>query len=535
MSGNTSDNEKNEGVAKDVVKVSDNNVDPNAPVESEQVYQFDDSRKLGVTSAVLLIINKMIGTGIFSTPSGIFVNTGSVGVSLMLWVLGGVITFCGLSVWLEFGLAIPRSGGEKNYLERVYRRPRLLASCMFAAQMVLLGFSSGNSLSFGRYVLFASGQQTADTWTARGIGVVCVTFCCLIHALLPKWGIRIFNFLGIFKVIILTFIVFSGFAALAGRRRVPDPGNFDNAFAIETTEDYGGGGAYAYATSLLRIIYSFKGWESANYVASEISNPRKTLRIAAPLAIGGVTILYILANVAYFSAIPKQQMATSEALVAGVFFRNVFGGVAGSRALPSFVAASNLGCVMAVSFAHSRVYQEFAKEGILPFSRFFASNKPFNAPAACLALHWAVSVTVLLAPPPGPAYNFLVDLYTYPGSWVNAAVCLGLLYLQYNKKKQWASPFHSYLPFTVFYFLVNAFLAFAPFIPPTSGPTASGYYFAIFSCVGVGVLLLGALWRYWFMEWFPKIRGHRIEAEHFVSEETGEERVRYRKVYAKDL
>jgi amino acid transporter len=47
--------------------------------------------------------------------------TGSVGISLMLWVIGGLLTLCGISVFLEFGLAIPRSGGEKNYLERVYR------------------------------------------------------------------------------------------------------------------------------------------------------------------------------------------------------------------------------------------------------------------------------------------------------------------------------------------------------------------------------------------------------------------------------
>jgi len=51
-------------------------------------YQYDDSRKIGVTGAVFLILNKMIGTGIFSTPSGIFAVTGSVGVSLMLWVIG---------------------------------------------------------------------------------------------------------------------------------------------------------------------------------------------------------------------------------------------------------------------------------------------------------------------------------------------------------------------------------------------------------------------------------------------------------------
>lgn len=43
----------------------------------------------------------------------------------MLWVIGGILTLCGISVFLEFGLAIPRSGGEKNYLERVYRESPL--------------------------------------------------------------------------------------------------------------------------------------------------------------------------------------------------------------------------------------------------------------------------------------------------------------------------------------------------------------------------------------------------------------------------
>lgn len=89
-----------------------------------QVFEYDDSRKLGVTSSVFLILNKMIGTGsgysqrglrsycsftdpsfaVFSTPSGIFKATGSVGVSIILWVVGGIITFSGLSVYLEFGL-----------------------------------------------------------------------------------------------------------------------------------------------------------------------------------------------------------------------------------------------------------------------------------------------------------------------------------------------------------------------------------------------------------------------------------------------
>ncbi|KAJ4285937.1 hypothetical protein N0V88_008212 [Collariella sp. IMI 366227] len=247
----------------------------------ENKYAYDDSRKLGITGAVFLILNKMIGTGIFSTPSSIFAATGSVGVSLMLWVIGGLLTFCGLSVWLEFGLAIPRSGGEKNYLERIYRHPRYLATC------------------------------------------------------------------------------------------VP--------FRIESGEGYGGGGAYAYSNALLNIVYSYKGWENANYVLGEIRDPRRTLTIAAPLAVGGVTILYVLANVAYFAAIPKADLATSEVIVAGLFFKNVFGDSAGARSLPAFVALSNLGNVLAVSFAHARLNQELGKEGLLPLSRVWGSNKPFNS------------------------------------------------------------------------------------------------------------------------------------------------------------
>lgn len=57
-------------------------------VQEENTYAYDDSRKLGITGAVFLILNKMIGTGIFSTPSSIFAATGSVGISLMLWVIG---------------------------------------------------------------------------------------------------------------------------------------------------------------------------------------------------------------------------------------------------------------------------------------------------------------------------------------------------------------------------------------------------------------------------------------------------------------
>jgi amino acid transporter len=253
-----------------------------------------------------------------------------------------------------------------------------------------------------------------------------------------------------------------------------------------------------------------------------------------PLAVGGVTILYILANVAYFAAIPKSDLANSEVIVAGLFFRNVFGDSAGVRSLPAFVALSNLGNVLAVSFAHSRLNQEFAKEGLLPFSRFWASIKPFNAPASALLLHWLVTVIILVAPPAGPAYNFIVDLYTYPGAWINGFVAAGLIYLQYKKSENWNSPFHTFLPVTVLYLLANIFLAIVPFIPPNGGTDPDGYPYFVFPIVGVGVLLLGAFYWYLWTRVWPKIGGYRIVADRFVSDVDGHEVVRYKKISIKD-
>jgi hypothetical protein len=144
-------------------------------------------------------------------------------------------------------------------------------------------------------------------------------------------------------------------------------------------------------------------------------------------------------------------------------------------------------------------------------------------------LHWIITVIVLIAPPPGPAYNFIVDLYTYPGAWINAFVGAGLIYLQWKKSENWSSPWHTYLPVSVVYLLSNVFLALVPFIPPVGDWDAEGYPYFVFPVVGVGVLLLGVVyWVCWTKIW-PAIGGYRIEAQRVVGDD-GEEVVRYIRV-----
>ena len=71
-------------------------------------------RNLGWTSAYILIISRVIGSGIFATPGAIVRSVGSVGITLVLWIVGAIVSWFGLAVTLEYGCMLPRSGGKHS-------------------------------------------------------------------------------------------------------------------------------------------------------------------------------------------------------------------------------------------------------------------------------------------------------------------------------------------------------------------------------------------------------------------------------------
>jgi amino acid transporter len=73
------------------------------------------------------------------------------------------------------------------------------------------------------------------------------------------------------------------------------------------------------------------------------------------------------------------------------------------------VALSTLGNTLALLFAQGRLVQELGREGVLPWSSFFASDLPFNNPMVGLSVHWAVCSAYILATPPGDAYLFVLS------------------------------------------------------------------------------------------------------------------------------
>lgn len=517
--------------------------------------------KLGTLSCISLITNKMIGTGLFSTPSIIYKYcNGNVAIFLSLWVIGAIITLSGLLIYLEYALKLPfRNGGEKNYLLRVFQYPKGLSGCIYAFQIVFLGFSSGNSFAFGKYLWYAiSGDQSSQhDWPAKLIGVGCITLCTYLHIKWPNQGTALFNFLGMFKIFILCLIVGIGFLVGIGLVNIPQT-------PVEYTPDLTENSLYSVAVALLEVVYSFKGWENVNYVLQELEDPYRALTFVAPISVIQVTILYFLVVVSYLIVIPKQELLSSGVLIAGIFFNKVFGESLTLRLLPVLISFLTLGNVMVVSFAHSHVNKELAHENYLPFSHYFEDINH------SLLLHWFISVLILVGPPSSEIYEFVVNLYIYPGTWINLAITIGIIYLKWNSEKEhWnassqsrvgetlpdevapietvspiedvtsdtnltsSSSIHSYnaasdnasdYSYTEFdllllqashlgskvhktfsapwicicvFFCANLFLAVFPFVPPPSNSwNQKSIPYWCFPVVGTGCLLLGALFFY---------------------------------------
>ncbi|PWN49405.1 amino acid transporter [Violaceomyces palustris] len=487
-----------------------------APVEAISAL----GQQVGWVTVVALNFSQMIGTGIFSTPGSIAKSLGSVGASLLVWVIGIVISFAGLAVYTEFASYYPnRAGAEVVYLEKAYPRPRYLLTVTFAFQTVLLSFSSSNCIVFATYVLRACGAPETE-WREKSLAVGAMAFACLVILLSTKWSLRVSNALSYLKVIILTFVAISGLVVLAGGTKVKGVRDHNFHDAFRGTSKSGN----AWAQAVVKIVFSFAGWNNANNVLNEIPNPVRTIKIWSPISLSIVSVLYILAGVAYFSAIPLEEIKSSKTLTAALYFEKVFGTTAGAKVLPALVAVSAMGNIIAVAIGQSRVLREVGRQGVLPYPSLWSSTKPFGTPLFPLVVKFTLTAIMILAPPFGDAFNFVVDLASYPSQFFNLLMVLGLFRIRYWRKRNDRDSeveggseeiYKAWDVALITYALVALFLLIAPWLPPAGGAKGGdvSFWYATYCAVGIAVILVCFLYYLVRFVLIPRARGYRWQDE----------------------
>ncbi|OAQ63949.1 high affinity methionine permease [Purpureocillium lilacinum] len=480
-----------------------------APVESTSPLGYH----VGSLTIIFLNVNQMIGTGIFSVPGSILKATGSVGLSLIYWSIGAVMAFAGFGVYLEYASYFPnRSGSEVVYLEQAYPRPRFFLPIAFAVQSVVLSFSSSNAVVLSRYLWRIAGQTPTD-WQMKGVAIAAYTLaviCVIAHNKYSLWAV---NVLGALKILTLIFISITGFVVLGGHvSRVSHPGhNFQNSFQGTTNS------GNDLATALVSIVFSYTGYSNAFNVVNEIKNPIPTIKRHGLLSILVVAVLYVLCNIAYFAAVDKAEFSASKEIAASIFFRTVFGKGGAETALNVLVLLSAYGNLLAVLVGQSRLIREIGRQGVLPFTPFWVSTKPFGTPLGPYVLKWAMTFVMIAAPPAGDAFTFVVSLKTYPEAMFHFALAIGLWLVRRRRSRNKFPPsqFRVWDGFLIFFNLIQVYILVMPWWPPKGGIYAGdvSFFYATYCITGIGVMILCGIYYVLWMYLIPRWRKYKIRTE----------------------
>lgn len=191
----------------------------------------------------------------------------------------------GTLMYVEYGLtiprrrmagavqAVPRSGGELNYLKFLAKHPKYMAICMFGFIFVVVGNSAANCVSFAVHCLAAAGINKPHMGVVQGIALGTAWLVTLLHALGRMFGVHLNSAFAVTKVSMLIMIIILGFMVLNNHTEHlhRDPTSYKNldsktSFKDLETEDHARGFAAAY----LNIIFTCGGWNQANYVCAAL-------------------------------------------------------------------------------------------------------------------------------------------------------------------------------------------------------------------------------------------------------------------------
>ena len=334
-----------------------------------------DFRKVGLITCTALAMANMIGTGVFTSLGFQVQALHSPFLILLVWLLGGVVAFCGALSYAELSAALPRSGGEYNFLSAIYH-PAIGFMSGFVSLAV--GFSAPIALS-----AMALGQYLTAAWpgvSATSVSVIVVLLLAAMHSLTVRASGNFQVVITALKVALICSFIAMGFHLGGPLFFVPQKGDFGLALSGP------------FAISLMFVLYSYSGWNAASYIIGEVRNPQRMVPGALLLATIIVTILYVLLNAVFLASGPADAFA-GKIEVGEIAARNLLG-EQGGRLMAALISGGLISSVSAMTWAGPRVAQAVGRD--FPALRFFARTSPGGVPRVAIAIQ-TLLVLIMLA------------------------------------------------------------------------------------------------------------------------------------------
>ena len=404
---------------------------------------------LGLTSATMLVMGSMIGSGIFIVSAEIAREVNSPALLIGAWAVTGFMTVVGALCYGELAAMMPRAGGQYVYLREALGP---LWGFLYGWTLFLViqtGTIAAVGVAFGKFlgVFFPSissanwilhfwrvppihvgsmvlGNMDVGLNTQNLMAILVVVALSLINVFGIRTGAMIQNVFTAAKVSALFGLVLLGI--ILGRNGQALAANFQGNFwrnaGLSAMHNLGGGVVVGTLTVLavaqVGSLFAADAWNNVTFTAGEVKHPSRNLPLSLAIGTGLVIALYIACNFVYLCVLPLQGAPgaattfergisyATEDRVGTAVMTQLFGS-AGGGLMAAAIMLSSFGCCNGLILAGARVYYAMAKDGLF-FRKVATLHPSYKTPAVSLMVQMVWTSVLCVSGSYGQLLDYIV-------------------------------------------------------------------------------------------------------------------------------
>jgi basic amino acid/polyamine antiporter, APA family len=421
-------------------------------------------RVLGLRQLTYIVIGTVIGSGIFVVPGVVLRQSGgSIGLALLVWLVGGVLSLLGALTYAELGAMHPQAGGLYIYIRDAFGR---FPAFLFGWTLFFV-ISSGSIATLAVAGASYLGQLVPlGPFTTKLAAVSLIAVIALINVRGTRESARVQDWTTLLKVI--GILLMSGLFLLRGKGLGTTAGSiWPDSTSVSVLSGFG--------LAMIGTLWAYEGWQYVTYSAGEARDPQRTFHRGIVLGTAALIAIYLLASIAYLAALGPAGVAGTNRVAADAATA-LFGPLAG-KLIAVMIVVSIFSATNGIVLTVPRAFFAMARDGIF-FRRLAEVHPRFGTPAfAILACSlWAMLLAV------SGTFEQLLTYVVFIG-WIFYALGAWSVFSYRKREPQAPRPFRvPGYPVTPILFVVSAaaIVVNTLFVQPARG------------AIGLAVVLLGS-------------------------------------------
>jgi len=340
--------------------------------------------RLGLFDAIMVVMGGIIGSGIFINPYVVATLVHTPILILGAWVAGGAIALLGAFIYAELADRMPKVGGQYAYLSAAFHPAVGFLYGWVSLLVIGAGGTAAVAVTFAKYF----GQLTHLAIPENVPAIAVIVALVAINCMGVRAGSGLQSLFMVLRILAVAMIVAGGAWFI-----VRASGTSHSAWHTAVDRPVSLGLLSVFGASMIPVLFAYGGWQTANFIAAEIREPRKTLARALLLGVLGVIALYVSVNFIYVQALTPVGLA-STATPASEVMRRAFGDW-GARLIAVAIVISTVGFLSQAMLTYPRLYFAMASDGVLP-AGFARLARRSRAPVGTIVLQGCVTIAVVL-------------------------------------------------------------------------------------------------------------------------------------------